>query len=737
MKILYIGKDRRNAQAVATALRSIAPKVTLLWAQSLDQCAKCLDENRDVAALVVDAQVSGNWPSSLKDLRSLQDRPAIVLVVPEGARPQSESLGPPPDGYVTNGQTFLRDLPLAVTRAVTRVRGSEPASLAPNNDGEPQQLSQVTSGRTEDDGRVHLERTARAALEQKLAETTAALQDARQRHAAAMASALMAHEVAATEQLTEQERQFQAQITLEQDKRRTVEEMLAEASSAIDEAEKRYASALTDAAAQTRELEQARARAAELTERERHLDRELSQAAADRDRIKERLTAAEAALDQARRESQIVSVDIERLRQHEADLSAQIADLQIVRDDLDRQLVDASRTIERAGQREAELLGQNQHERATRAALEQAAADADANLRETRQRHDAALAAVAGELAEHRAQSDRELSRTASERDKLKKRLEDTEASLTQFRRDHESAAADIARLTQRERDLSAQLANVEGARHLVERKLSDAQREIADAAESAARERGAADKRHADLELRVVQELSARETLERTLKETRSAALDAERWFKEEADALRAQGLEREAEFDARLASERLEHDSRLAEMQKECDRVGQAHAAADKDVQRLSADLSEATRILEDTRREFQSTIDRLSTEHVTVLAAFAVLIAERNERLKEETMRHDVSLRASENARAELQERLEAALSAGREEIEQVQEKLMATVQALEATKRRREVLQTEADRSSEPHEQRDESRAKSVRAFADPRLAALHNPDSALV
>jgi len=733
MKILYIGNERRSAQAVATALRSIAPKVTLLWAQSLDHCARCVDENRDLAALVIDAQVHpGTWPSSLKDLRSLEIRPAIVLVVPEGDRAKFESLGPLPDGYVTNGQTFLRDLPLAITRAVTRVRGSQPASLAPNNDAELQQLCQVTPERTEDDVLLPLERTAGVDLEQRLANVTAAFQDAQQRHAAAMAAALAAHEFAATEQLTEQERGFQAQMALELDKRRTVEEMLADAASALEEAERRYASALTDAATQTRELEHVRTLVAE---REQHFDRELSQTVADRDRLEERLAAAKAALDQAQRESQIAALDIERLRRHEADLSVQVADLQNVRDDLGRQLIDASRTIEQAGQREAELVGQGEHERAMRATLEQAVADRDAELRETQQRHGAALAAAAGELAEQRAQLDRELSRTAVECDNLRERLNEAEFALNQSRHEHASAAADVARLTQRETDLSAQLAHVEGTRNIVEGKLSGALREIAEAKEHAARERDAAEKRRADLELRIVQETDARETLERTLNETRSAALDAERWLREEADALRAHGLEREEYLNAQLASERLEYENRLAEMQTEHERLAQARAAADKNVQRLSADLTEGTRILEDARREFQNTIDRQSTEHATALAA---LIAERDERLKEQAVRHDVSLRASEKARTELQERLYGAVATGRHEIEQVQEKLMATVEALEATLRRREILQTEVVRSSEPHEQREESRAKNLKLSEQTPLAALQcNEDSALV
>ena len=461
---------------------------------------------------------------------------------------------------------------------------------------EPQQLFQVTPERTEDDERAPLQLPARVDLEQRLADVTAAFQDAQQRHAAAMAAALAAHEFAATEQLTEQERGFQVQMALELDKRRTVEEMLAEAASAVEEAERRYESALTNAATHTRELEHARALVAE---RERHFDRELSQTAADRDRLEERLTTAKAALDEAQRESQIAAIDIERLRRHEAELSGQVADLQNVREDLGRQLIDASRTIEQAGQREAELVRQSLDERAMRATLEQAVADADATLRETQQRHGAALAAAAGELAEQRAQLDRELSRTAVECDNLRERLNGAEFALNRSRHEHESAVADVARLTQRETDLTAQLAQVEGAQNIVEGKLSDALREIAEAREYAARERDAAEKRRADLELRIVQETDARETLERTLNETRSAALEAERWFREEADALRAQGREREEYFDARLASERLEYENRLAEMQTENERLGQARAAADKKVQRLGADLTKVTRV------------------------------------------------------------------------------------------------------------------------------------------
>jgi len=428
-----------------------------------------------------------------------------------------------------------------------------------------------------------------------------------------MTAAQVAHELAATEQLTEQERQFQVQIALEQEKRRTVEEMLSAATSAREEAERRFASALTDAAAQGRELE-------------------------------------------------------------------------------------------RIGQREAELVAQSQRERGMHAALEQKIADADAHVRDLQQRHDAALTKAAGELAEQRTHFDRELSRTALEGAQLRERLIKAELALEETRHDHESAAADAARLARHEADLSAQLANVRGELRMAEGRLSDTAREIEETRASAARERTAAEQR---LELTLARESEARESLE--------------------------------ASFEARLASERLDYENRLAEIQSECGRLAQAGAAATEDVQRLNADLSDARRVLEDTRREFQETLGRQSTEHSMALAALAVTLAERDERLKEETARHDAALLASERIRTELQECLQAALAAGRHDIDQIQKTLLATLEGVRATKRLQATLQTQADRIAESHEAPDGSRAPNVREARQPEIAAWQelSKDGALV
>jgi hypothetical protein len=647
MKILYIGNEQRDAQTVAKSLRGITQNVRVTWAQSLDQFARYLALNRDLAAVVIDASIhAGKWPSSLKDLRSLPLRPAIVVVVPHGPRPTFDSQTPPADDYVINGQTFSDDLPITVSRSVARLRGSQPSSTPPNNTEQPKQRPvTVTPHQTVDALFLDAMPTAPSELEQKLARLTAEFRHAERRHTTAMAAAQAAHEQAATEQLTEQECRFQGQMALERDKRRTIEETLSAATSAREEAERRCASALTDAAAQRREFE-------------------------------------------------------------------------------------------RISERAAELVAQSQSERAMRAAFEQKIVQADAHVRELQQRHDEALTKAAGELAEQRAHFDRELSRASLERDHLQQRVIATDISLDEARREHESAAADVARLTQRETDLSAQLATVHSELLTVQGHLSNAVREVEETRESAAREHAAAETR---LELTLVRESEARETLERKLDEIGLAAADVERALRDEVAALRAQALERQVSFDAQLASERLDYDNRLAGMHSECERLGQACAAANTDVERLNADLSDARRVIEVTRREFQDACDRQSTEHATAIAALAAQIAERDERSKEEALHHDAVQQASERARAELQESLQTALAAGRHDIDQVQQALMATLEAVRATRRQQDILQTKADRIAEAQEQQPESQATNARVVRQPDIAAWQQltKDPALV
>ena len=782
MKILYIGGEQSDAHGVATALRGVDQDVKVSWASGLEPAARWLDENRDLAAVVVEAQTNGDsWPSVLKHARGPALHPAVVAIVPEGAGPPFEWLRPEPDDYIPRNGSLARDLPIVVTRAVARTRGRQ---------------------------QVELDRVTCADLEQKLAHATAALQDTEQRHQAALAAAgeqlaerqtqyefAMAratatwemvdeqlrvaalevgrarqdqasaaadvdrlsrealelnsqlaeaaathralegrlaeartavdaanarteHErLAAADQSEERRRQFEALIAQEVERRRSVEDLLAQTVSARDDAERRHASAtsdverltksetdlssrladvtasrndlerrlaatkaafddasmrttrerlaaskraaereagldgqirqqrercttleqaVTDADAALRDAEQRHeaalsAAAGDLAERQARFDRELSQTVADRDHVSQRLRDAELALANVRHDHQTAAADVERLTQREADLTSRLADVQATRDALDLQLAEARNAI----------------------------ADADAALRDAEQRHKAALSAAASDLAKRQARFDRELSQTVADRDQLSQRMSAAEIALDNVRHDHQTAAAHVERLTQREATLAFQLGGVEAARDTLEHRLADAVNAMADMDERAAREHSAAVDRQADLEARLAHETATRTAVEQTLNETRAAALDAERSFEEQASALRARGLEQEAQFEVFLAQEQLEHESRLAEMQG-CNRT----------------------------------------------------LVLERDA--------------------------LQQSLTTVQEQSQQLQETLAATAKALEVATRRTEVLRSEADQLPRLHEQLDEIRVDNNRLFEQAGLAMFRcTPDGALI
>ena len=77
--------------------------------------------------------------------------------------------------------------------------------------------------------------------------------------------------------------------------------------------------------------------------------------------------------------------------------------------------------------------GQIRQQRERCTTLEQAITDADAALRDAEQRHEAALSAAAGDLAERQARFDRELSQTVADRDHVSQRLRDAELALDTY----------------------------------------------------------------------------------------------------------------------------------------------------------------------------------------------------------------------------------------------------------------------------------------------------------------
>ena len=636
MKILYIGSERTDAQAVATALRGVEQGVTVSWASRLEHAAKWLDENRDLAALVVEAQTNGgSWPSVLKHVRGLAMHPAVVVIVPEGTGPPFESLHPAADLYIARNDSLSRDLPIVVTHAIARARGDQPL--------------------------LGLERAARIDLEEKLAYATAALQDAEQRHREAVAAADkqlaerqaqyeigMARSAATWDMVDEQlraaaieverARQHHASAAADVDRlsRRELElsSQLAEAGATHSALKRQLADVETAVEAATARAEHERLAAAEqLAERQRELMAQIAQEVDKRhsvedwlaqsvsalDDAEKRLASAiaeaaaqscelEAALSLARQNVESKAADVERLTKREADLSSLLADVTTSRTDLERRLAATDAAFEDAGKRatrerlaaskkaaarEAELDGQIRQERATRATLEQAIADADAALRDGQQRHNAALSTAASELAERQARFDRELSQTAADRDRLTQQLSDAEVVLDHVRRDHQSTAADLERLTQHEADLTSQLAEVKAARHTLELQLTDA------ITHAAARE--------AELDGQIRQERALRVTLEQTIADGVVALRDAHAALRDAQDrhdaALATAANElaaRQVRFDRELSQTAADRDrvtQRLNETEVAVDQVRRDYQLAAADVERLTqreADLT-----------------------------------------------------------------------------------------------------------------------------------------------
>ena len=84
MKILYVGTERAEAQAIATAVNSPGQRVTVSWTSGLDQAAKWIDENDGLRVLIVEAQPNRPvWRSVLTYAAGLPAALPVVVIVPE------------------------------------------------------------------------------------------------------------------------------------------------------------------------------------------------------------------------------------------------------------------------------------------------------------------------------------------------------------------------------------------------------------------------------------------------------------------------------------------------------------------------------------------------------------------------------------------------------------------------------------------------------------------------------
>jgi hypothetical protein len=128
MKILYVANDRRAAELAAASLHAVAPDGAVTWAGSLDHARRWIDENRDVAVLIVEVESDDpSCASFISELRrSGMAAPVIAVSVPNPAPPLT-ALTAVADRIVTKAPSFLEDLPELVGHTLNTAPPTQPA----------------------------------------------------------------------------------------------------------------------------------------------------------------------------------------------------------------------------------------------------------------------------------------------------------------------------------------------------------------------------------------------------------------------------------------------------------------------------------------------------------------------------------------------------------------------------------------------------------------------------------
>jgi hypothetical protein len=477
MKILYVATPRTDAQAVAAALYSVAPTVKVLWATHFDHASLRINQNPDVAAVVAETKLdSDGFHAFLVHARGLGLRAPVVVVPPDGA-PQPDS---PLAGDGVHTAKNVVDLPGVIVRATARSQPTEadngrglqqskapafplqaktldreqpagptspaakPSTLRGGAIPPPADVQalldrarRATAADTSAadrlaqwqalDARLADAARSNAALQSRLAELEAVLREREQTRAVEHSAA--AEREASLDRLVQEERAA----------RETLEHELVEAKASLQDAEQQHQSALTAAADR-------------LAEREAKHEIALACAAATRDMVDEQMRRAAVEVQRARQDQASVLAEVEQLRRREDQLVSQLSDAVQSREALEQQLTEtesalneahegANRERQIAGAREAELASELAEAVQLREALELRLTEAAGRLEEAEERF-----ARQQESAGRREAQLEELVRTErATRADVEQNLSHSEAALRELEDRHASAMIDAA----------------------------------------------------------------------------------------------------------------------------------------------------------------------------------------------------------------------------------------------------------------------------------------------------
>jgi PAS domain S-box-containing protein len=692
MKILYISKERRDAESGAAALRGVGPNVTVLWASDLGRTAKWLNQAPDLAAVVVEAQLNGSGCALfLTHLRGLGIKSPVIVIGPEEAAPELEPLKAGADAFIAKSHTLLRDLPGVVAHAIER-RQAAGTSPAPSHSAELARVAAQFDARLADteasfqlreqawtaeraeavaqqarlERLVRQEREARASLEGELASVRAALAEAEQHRQSA------ASDVAG--QLAERQAQYDIAVAKIAATWEMVDEQLRDAAKEVQHARQEQAAAAAEAERLShREAELTvqitEARYALDTANERASNERIAAAAQAFQREAELIEQLEREGAKRRGAEEEVARAAAHLLQREAEYETRLAEAAAIRDALDEQArgltmsleqarqeaASAARDIERLAQREVDLTARIADLTATSEALENQLANATVAIKEADERTDRERAEAASALAGRQREFDAALAQIGATRDGLAQQLRDAETALERSREEHAAAAGEVDRLTSRASELTARLSETTMACANLERRLAGTQAAFSDATERATRDRLASARkaadREAELDAQIREAHASRVRAEQSLTQAEGVLRDAERRHEAEASVAAAALADLQARFEAlsgEASATRETLDGRARALTATLERANRDLASGAAEIERLTgletglnAQLAELT--------ELRATLERQLAD-----ATDAFKDAEDRRAALEERLRNETAARTEEVAR-----------------------------------------------------------------------------------
>jgi len=549
---------------------------------------------------------------------------------------------------------------------------------------------------------------ARTAAGQTLADAEAAHQVTRQRAEADLAAA------------AERRAALDKQLDRESAARNALAEQLATAEAARHDADERHAMEWAAAAARLADMQA------------RH-EEAVAEHAAARAALELRLTAASAALEEAREADAATAAD--HLARREAALGAELAEAIADRSALEQTLAAvqaahqearqrAEGDLAAAAERRAALEAQLAREAETRTALEGQLARAEAARHDADERRATEQSAAASRLADVQATHEAAvaehaaaLAQAVAARTAVELTLADVEAVHREAR---QQAETDLAAAAGRRAALEAQLARDAATRVALEEQLARAEAARHDADRRHTTELAAATRRladvHAQYETALSEHTAARAAFERQLADARTALDDAAEVRAADAAAAAGHLARREAELGAAVEAAAVREEELVARIDQ-----GSAMRAA------LERDLAGSRAESGASRRRLLN----LVSAHRRRAREQSEQTAQLDARLERERADSERALRARDEDIGQLRlerETLEDTLRATGDQLERVQRTLD---QEREVHRRARSTAESELQRASSESDQMRRSLEQVQAAFATlERVASEH-------